>query len=53
MRRNLYAIKRNIHVNKNTKRILIMVDFFASVIVFIGSAILLAPIYIALRILKG
>jgi hypothetical protein len=29
-----------------------MVDFFASLIVFIGFAILLAPIYIALRIFK-
>jgi hypothetical protein len=53
MRRNLYAIKRNIHVNKNIKRILIMVDFIAGLITFMGFAILLAPIYIALKIFKG
>jgi hypothetical protein len=53
MRRNLYAIKKNTHVNKNIKRILIMIDFVAAVISIIGFGILLAPFYIAFKIFKG
>jgi hypothetical protein len=53
MRRNLYAIKKNTHVNKNTKRILIMIDFIAGVISIGFIFAMASPLYVVFKVWKS